>query len=151
MVSITRPSRGERWSATTTRHMGSLLPPTRVSLSLTDTVSSLLVARLLPAELRRCARQRPRSASAARERADIRDPAAPDLAHHLAHLAELLDQAIDVLNGGPRAAGDPQPARPLDQLRAAALLGGHRQDDRLNPVQLALVHFHILHLPPRAE
>src|ERR1700684_1343844 len=37
IVSITRPSRGERWSATTTRQMGSFLPPTRVSLSLTDT------------------------------------------------------------------------------------------------------------------
>src|SRR4051794_41682378 len=31
-----RPSRGERLSATTTRHTGSFLPPTRVSLMLTD-------------------------------------------------------------------------------------------------------------------
>ena len=30
-VSMKRPSRGERWSATTTRQMGSFLPPTRVS------------------------------------------------------------------------------------------------------------------------
>src|SRR2546421_13052951 len=35
-VSITRPSRGERWSATTTRQIGSCFPPTRVSLRRTD-------------------------------------------------------------------------------------------------------------------
>ena len=47
IVSITRPSRGERWSATTTRQIGSFLPPTRVSLSLTDTFSSLVAAQLI--------------------------------------------------------------------------------------------------------
>ena len=36
-VSMMRPSRGERWSATTTRQIGSFLPPTRVSRSRTAT------------------------------------------------------------------------------------------------------------------
>jgi hypothetical protein len=35
MVSITRPSRGERWSATTTRQIGFFFEPTRVNLNRT--------------------------------------------------------------------------------------------------------------------
>ena len=39
-TSMNRPSRGERWSAATTRQIGFFLPPTRVSLSRTATDSS---------------------------------------------------------------------------------------------------------------
>src|SRR5579859_7776254 len=105
MVSITRPSRGERWSATTTRQIGSFLPPTRVSLSLTATCSSLLPKAVL---IRLSARERsgpwrwsPVSPGVAHERADVGHLAAPDLAHHLAGLAELLHQAVDVLHARP--------------------------------------------------
>src|SRR5580704_12845610 len=134
MVSITRPSRGERWSATTTRHSGSFLPPTRVSLSLTD---------MFPFWRTGCARQlsgarpaRPRggvecSAGAAHERREVGHPAAPDLAHQRTHLGELLEQAADLLNARARAARDTQPPRALDQLRASALVRRHRADDRL--------------------
>jgi len=56
------------------------------------------------------------SARVAHQGSDVRYLAAADLAHHLARLAELLDQPTDVLNGRARAARDPQPARALDQL-----------------------------------
>src|SRR5436309_2460777 len=58
------------------------------------------------------------SARAAHEGADVRHPAATDLAHHLSHLVELLDQPVDVLDCGARPLGDPQAARALDQLGA---------------------------------
>src|SRR5436190_12507604 len=72
-VSITRPSRLERWSATTTRQIGFLRLPMRVSLSLTAMV------------------QWPRLACAslpclAHQRAEIGHPPLGDLPHHLAHL-----------------------------------------------------------------
>src|SRR5919112_423214 len=66
-VSSTRPSRGERWSATTTRHTGSFFPPTRVSLSRTATAqqgSGFASAATLP-----------------HERVDVRHLAAPELLH----------------------------------------------------------------------
>ena len=62
-----------------------------------------------------------------------------DLAHDLAHLVELLDQLLDRLHVGARAAGDPQSPGALDQLGVAPLLGRHREDDRLQSVELALV------------
>src|SRR6185437_12712403 len=71
-----------------------------------------------------------------------------DLAHDLARLPELLDQTAHSLDVRARATGDAQPARALDQLRSAALLRGHREDDRLDPVELALVHLHLLQLVP---
>src|SRR5208282_4235086 len=112
------------------RHIGSFLPPTRVSLSLTDTCSSRSWTKPATESL-------DGSARAAHQRADVRHLAAPDLAHHLAHLAELLDQPVDLLHVGARAPRDAQPARSLDQLRLAPLLGCHREDDRLDPVELA--------------
>src|ERR671925_1153105 len=84
-VSMKRPSRGERWSATTTRQMGSFLPPTRVSLSRTAMNS-----------FRK--RRRRRLAGLPHQRPEIGHLAAPDLAHQLAHLVELLDELIDLLN-----------------------------------------------------
>src|SRR4051794_35591683 len=134
--SMKRPSRGERWSATTTRQIGSFLPPTRVSLSRTANGSSSRSAwksrreRVAGASERRPAgasEPRPagmsgrarRSAPAAHERTDVGHVAPPDLAHELAHLVELLDQLVDRLDVGPRALGDAQAPRALDELGAA--------------------------------
>ena len=70
----------------------------------------------------------------------------PTWLHDLAHLVELLDELVDLLDAGARAARDPQAPRALDQLRPRALLGGHRLDDRLDAVELALVDLEALHL-----
>src|SRR3954454_24299091 len=133
-----RPSRGERESATTTRQTGSFLPPTRVSRSRTAKVS-------VSSESRRCAAggRRSRLAGLPHERPDVGHLAAAHLPHELAHLIELLDELIDLLDARARALGDAQPPRALDELRAPALLGRHRQDDRLNAVELALVDLEV--------
>src|SRR3954452_1651058 len=133
-ISITRPSRGERWSAATTRQIGSFLPPTRVSLSRTAKTSLLVVKR------------RVRLAALPHQSPEIRHSAAGNLLHDLAHLAELLDQVIDGGHVRARAVRDAQPARSLDQLRPPALLRRHRKDDRLDAVELALVDLQPLHL-----
>src|SRR3954453_8626600 len=125
-----RPSRGERWSATTTRHTGAFLPPTRVSLSRTAICS-----------FRR--KRRRRLAGLSHERPEVGHLAAPDLAHQLAHVIELLDQLVDLLDARAGALRDAEPARSLDELGAPALLGRHRQDDRLDAVDLALVDLHL--------
>src|SRR4051795_11105845 len=135
-VSMKRPSRGERWSATTTRQIGSFLPPTRVSLSRTAMRSF------------RASKRRRRLAGLPHERPEVRHLAAPELAHELAHLVELLDELVDLLDARPRALGDPKPPRALDELRAPALLRRHRQDDRLHAVELALVDLEVAHLVP---
>src|SRR3954471_24753959 len=135
-VSMKRPSRGERWSATTTRQIGSFLPPLRVSLSRTA-MSSFR------------AKRRRRLAGLSHERPEVRHLAAPDLAHQLAHLVELLDELVDLLDGRPRTLGDPQPARALDELGPPALLGRHRQHDRLDAVDLLLVDLHLRELLAR--
>src|SRR5919112_5256969 len=133
-VSMKRPSRGERWSATTTRQIGSFLPPTRVSLSRTAMRSF------------RASKRRGRLAGLPHERPEVGHLAAPDLAHQLAHLVELLDQLVDLLDARPGALRDAQPARALDELRPPALLRRHRQDDRLDAVDLALVDLHLRQL-----
>src|SRR5664279_1190717 len=104
-VSITRPSRLERWSATTTRQIGFLRPPTRVSLSLTAITS---------AEVSVPARHSPRggqmrwsSSGVAHERTEVGHLALGHRAHDLAHLLKLLDQLLDGLHVGARAARDP--------------------------------------------
>src|SRR5215217_4963031 len=92
-VSMKRPSRGERWSATTTRQIGSFLPPTRVSLSRTAMNS-----------FRR--KRRRRLAGLSHQRPDVGHLAAPDLAHELAHLVELLHELVDLLDARARPLGD---------------------------------------------
>src|SRR5215210_8213063 len=119
MASMKRPSRGERWSATTTRQFGFFLPPTRVSLTRTDTAERLAAAREL----------------LQRGHLSLRD-----LPHQLLHLAELLHELTDGLDRGAGAVRDPPPARAVDQLWVGPLLGGHRQDDRLQPVELLVAH-----------
>src|SRR5690349_24618791 len=101
-----RPSRGERRSATTTRHCGSFLPPTRVSRMLTAISAGQDSDLPLSHQL-----------------AQVGHLALLDAAHHLAHLVELLNELVDLLDRRARALGDPQPPRALDQLRVAALVG----------------------------
>src|ERR671932_351171 len=129
MVSITRPSRGERWSATTTRQTGFLRLPTRVSLT-----------RTAKSQITSFARKRRRPTLATTRELRQRGHLAPgELAHHLLHLAELLDELVDRVDRGARALGDATPPRAVEQRRVRALLGRHRRDDRLDSVELALV------------
>src|SRR4051812_22505291 len=114
-----RPSRGERRSATTTRHCGSFFPPKRVSRMLTA-ISG----------------EQDSDSALAHELAEIGHLALLDPAHQLAHLVELLDELVDLLDGRAGALGDPQPPRALDQLRVAALVGRHREHDGLDAVEL---------------
>src|ERR1700750_3332949 len=127
---MTRPSRLARWSAQTTRQTGFLRLPMRVRRSLTD-ISAGEVS--VPSDTT------PRSSGLTHQRAQVGHASLGYLAHHLAHLLELLDQLLDGLDVGARAACDPQPPGALDQLGMAPLLGRHRQDDRLNAVELALI------------
>src|SRR3982751_762159 len=126
MVSMKRPSRGERWSATTTRQIGFFLLPTRVRRSRTD------IGR--------------RRLAAAHELLQGGHLALLQLAHELLHLLELLDEPPDRLDRGARAAGDPPPPRAVDDPGVAALGRGHRQDDRLDAVELALVDVELAEL-----
>src|SRR3954451_10006178 len=132
-ISMTRPSRGERWSAATMRQIGSFLPPTRVSLSRTATgfLSKFGRSRL---------------ASLPHERPEVGHLAAAELLHDLAHLAELLDELVDRLDVGAGPPRDAQAPRSLDELRPPALLRRHRQDDRLDAVELALIDLQALEL-----
>src|SRR5690242_182994 len=80
------------------------------------------------------------------QRTEIGHPPPADLLHDLLHLAELLHELVDLLHGGARSAGDPQPPRALDELGSPTLLGGHGEHDRLDAVELALVDLHVLQL-----
>src|SRR5215211_2352541 len=131
IVSIVRPSRGERWSATTTLQIGFFLLPTLRSLILTD-----MRRRRLDDGLPHAPHQRLR----------VGHLALGELLHQLVHLAELLDQAVDGLHGGPRSGRDALAPRAVDLARVGALIGRHREDDRLDPVDLPLVD--LVH-PPR--
>src|SRR3712207_4347467 len=125
---MNRPSRGDRLSATTTRHTGSFLPPTRVSLIATATDP--------PKDSRKVRAGR---LATAHQLAEVRHLALREALHELAHLAELLDELVDLLDRGAGAVGDAGAAAALDDVRPAALLRRHRQDDRLDAVELLLV------------
>src|SRR5438093_12906768 len=62
-----------------------------------------------------------------------------ELLHEALHLAELLDQAVDLGQRGARARCDPSPAGPVDDGGLAAFVPCHRPDDRLGPFELAAV------------
>src|SRR3954471_18833607 len=94
-------------------------------------------------------KRRRRLAGLPHERPDVGHLPAADLAHQLAHLVELLDELVDLLDARARALRDPQPPRAFDELGPPALLGRHRQDDRLDAVDLALVDLHLRQLLAR--
>src|SRR3954453_962408 len=144
---MTRPSRGERWSATTTRQIGFFFPPTRVSL--TRTAKSQFTSR----SSGRCARggairrsggaaaapsvaRWPPTLAAAGHLRQRRHLALLELPHHLLHLAELLHELIHRLHVGPGPERDAAPARPVEDRGVAPLLRRHRGDDRLQAVEV---------------
>src|SRR3954452_25225774 len=143
MVSITRPSRGERWSATTTRQIGFFLPPTRVSL--TRTAKSQFTSRSGgrgAAAAPSVARWPPTLAAAGHLR-QRRHLALLELPHHLLHLAELLHELVHGLHVRARPKRYPAAPRPVQNRRIAPLLRRHRGDDRLEAVQVAVVDLQV--------
>src|SRR6202789_2761008 len=147
IVSIVRPSRGERLSATTMRQIGFFLDPTLLSLILTAIGRGRLQdsagtpgreAEDVPSMELAPAHLRPRRATGhLRQLLLVGHLAGGHRAHHLAHLVELLDQRVDVLNPRPRAVCDAFAAGAVDHPGVGALGRRHREDDRLDPVQLA--------------
>src|SRR5438093_10570146 len=129
------PSRGERESATTTRYTGFFFDPTRVNLirtakSLPPCLRSLLAfvgLRRFPLRL---------LLRGARQLGEL--PLAHAL-HQLFHLLASLEQSVDLLDAGARAARDPLPPRSVDHLRQLALLGRHRVVDRLDSSNLLII------------
>src|SRR5215207_11123029 len=119
-----RPSRGERWSETTTRQIGFFLLPTRVRRIRTDIEGERLAdAGALPAAHRRClaeaagvARCAPTFLPSAGQLLQRWHLPASHLLHDLLHLRELLHELRDRLHGSPRSTRDPAPARPVDDL-----------------------------------
>src|SRR3954451_10204351 len=136
MVSMKRPSRGERWSATTTRQTGFFLLPTPVSRTRTDIGRERLATG--------------RASATAGQLLQRRHLARRHLLHQLLHLRELLHELRDRLHARARAARDPAAARPVDDLRAAPPRGRHRRDDPREPVQLLLVDVERSELLPDA-
>src|SRR6476469_615363 len=138
MVSIVRPSRGERLSATTMRQIGFFLEPTRLSLIRT----AIGPGRLAPAGL--WAR---RALVSARQLGHLlrrrRLPVGHRFHQHF-HLIELLDQLVDARDLGRGAVGNPFAAGAVDQPRIGPLPGRHREDDRLDTVELAFVEGRVL-------
>src|SRR3954449_12822526 len=126
---MARPSRGERWSATTTRQIGFFFPPTRVSLTRTAksqfTSRSGALAARMGAPL--VARWAPTLAAAGHLR-QRRHLALLQLPHHLLHLTELLDQLVHGLPVRARPKRDPAPSRAVEDPRVAPLLRSHRRD-----------------------
>src|SRR4051812_35499753 len=112
-----RPSRGERWSATTTRQIGFFLLPTRVSRTRTLISAVRLASRCVTLPSRVLA-QLP----TAGQLLQVGDLPARQLTHQLLHLAELLDELADGLDGRAGAVRDPPPPRSVDDLRVGALL-----------------------------
>src|SRR5215216_48107 len=126
-----RPSRGERRSATTMRHIGFLRDPTLVSLILTAICggSGYRVPSHTLEELLRVGHLPPRH-----------------LRHQLAHLPELLDELVDRLHSRPGSPRDPLAPRAVDHVGPGALRWRHRQDDRLQTIELAIVHVDLTEL-----
>src|SRR5204863_9323744 len=123
---MARPSRGERWSATTTRQIGFFFPPTRVSL--TRTAKSQFTSRVMDAAPRRrhsSLGAAPTLAAAGHLR-QRRHLALLELADHLLHLAELLHQLVHRLHVRARSESDPAPPRAVQDRRVAPFLWRHR-------------------------
>src|SRR5689334_7035396 len=122
MISMNRPSRGARESATTTRYRGRLLEPSRLSRIATATPS--------PPRHRKSA-QALQLAQSAFHRFE--------LLHHLLELRELLEQAVDVLHARSAATRDALTPRAVDDLGTAALGRRHRANDRVEATQVGLL------------
>src|SRR5881409_3808339 len=130
MISMKRPSRGARESATTTRYRGRLLEPSRLSRMATATFSP------------------PRHRKAAQALQLAQPPFHRlELLHHLLELRELLEQPVHVLHARAAAARDALAARAVDDLGIAPLLGRHRADDRVEAAEIRLLARQLLGPP----
>src|SRR5215210_6991403 len=67
------------------------------------------------------------------------EPFALDAFHHLLHLLVLLEEAVDLGDGGAGAHGDAALAAAVQDVRPVALVGGHRVDDRFDLAQASFV------------
>src|SRR5438876_1565502 len=108
----------------------------RVSLSLTANdlpPCSLLALGLLLLGCGACGPILPRLAG------ERRELALSELLHHLRHLLAGLEQTVDLLDARAAALRDPLPPRAVDHVREAPLLRGHREHDRLDSRELAIV------------
>src|SRR6266540_7101895 len=136
------PSRGERESATTMRYTGFFFDPTRVNLirtakPLPPCLRSLLalvgLGRLAAALLLRGFRL-------SAKRAEIGQLPLAHALHELLHLLARLHQAVDLLDGRARPAGDAFAPRAVDHARKRTLLRRHREDHRLDATELFFIH-----------
>src|SRR5438552_2503573 len=128
------PSRGERESATTTRYTGFFFDPTRVNLIRTaKSLPPCLRSLLAFVGLRRFALRLLRGAG------QLGELPSADALHQLFHLLASFEQAVDLFDAGAGSTRDALTARPVDHLRQRALLGRHREDDRLDARELLLV------------
>src|SRR5258708_24053438 len=127
---MNRPSRGEVEFATTMRYEGRFLQPVRRSRILTGKRCSseylthkreLKAARAFPAPLH------------------VRDAV-----KGFAHLRELVQEAVHLLNGGAAAGRDAPEATAIDDRGVVPLLARHRLDHRLHAVELTLVDLDLL-------
>src|SRR5215216_7836203 len=73
-----------------------------------------------------------------------------ELLHQPAHLTELLSELIYRLHGRARALRDPLAARAVDDVGTGSFRGRHREDDRLDPVEFALVEVDVAKLLHRS-
>src|SRR5688500_9772077 len=112
---MNRPSRGERPSAATTRYVGCLVLPMRMSRSFTAIRSQSLssVETGVHLGLHRLERLEVGELAARTLAALLALLPAPaearDALHHLRHLFELLAQLVDLGHRGAAAVGDPEP------------------------------------------
>src|SRR5436309_14069466 len=128
MFSMNRPSRGDRLSAATTRYVGCFFFPIRIRRSFTAT--SVFLGRFRPCQSNSSVELRPARRPLGGDPATLlsllalaaHHPAEAHLAHHALHVLELLQQQVDLGGGRPAAVGDPEPPRPVDDLRGPALL-----------------------------
>src|SRR5262245_24458210 len=136
MISMNRPSRAARASATTTRYAGCFVRPVRRSRMCTATAFPSRVG------------------LAGRERQGSLEPPEPpfhvlEALHHLLELRVLLAQAVHVPHPGAAPPRDARAAAAVDERRVAPLGRSHRRDDRPEPVQVLLLAVELLRHPPR--
>src|SRR5712691_5352057 len=67
-----------------------------------------------------------------------------DAVKRLAHLRELVQEAVHLLNGGATAGRDAPAAAAIDDRGLVPLLPRHGLDDRLQAIDLPLVDLHLL-------
>src|SRR4051812_24188155 len=132
------PSRAASDRATTSRKNGRFFDPTRRIriASMLLLVLSLSLPRASIVELSPHGPQHPEGAAALL----LATPAGhAEGFEHLAHLDELLQQAVHLFDARPAALRDPFPPAAIDHLVIAALDLRHRRDNRLDSAKLLFV------------